>query len=485
MELSNGSRGNLWVTTVKVGAMNFLASFPIFTSTLPTTLVVRSTYRHTEFSTEARSKLTFQYSTESILAKRRGYGTLVSYNVPPYGRAGLYLELANLKELVDEYRSNTPKGGMDLDLLQTIFGLAQRSGMLNDVPFRGDEKSSNDTVGSLPEGIESEEAFEWVARLYDYLNVLQDRLFSSGLHSFGSTPTDEELDSYLEAYFGDRLSERHRREAISKWRESSKREQQRKGFFASILAFLRGKPEEPVESDESTLLEEATSIVSLLGRSSEEIDSIVEGLDGGYIHPAPGGDLLRDGTSVLPTGRNIHALDPYRMPSPSAWARGKRAASEIIRQHQQANGGKYPETVAVTLWGLDSIKTRGESVAIALALVGAEPIKEGTGRIVRYDLVPLEELGRPRIDVLASLSGIFRYVDHHVVKRKACFNSLPNFVLIGSDSFANIVDLLDDMFERAAKADEPTSMNFLKKHVLELEDSGVTERAAARLFSNP
>jgi magnesium chelatase subunit H len=119
-------------------------------------------------------------------------------------------------------------------------------------------------------------------------------------------------------------------------------------------------------------------------------------------------DLLRDGPSVLPTGRNIHALDPYRMPSAGAWARGQSVAAEIIRQHQESNDGKFPETVAVTLWGLDAIKTRGESVAIVLALVGAKPVKEGTGRIVRYDLVPLEILGRPRIDVLASLSGIFR-----------------------------------------------------------------------------
>jgi magnesium chelatase subunit H len=99
------------------------------------------------------------------------------------------------------------------------------------------------------------------------------------------------------------------------------------------------------------------------------------------------------------------------MPSTAALARGQRAAAEILRQHRAANGSKsYPETVAVTLWGLDTIKTRGESIAIVLSLVGAEPIKEGTGRVVRYDLVPLETLGRPRIDVLASMSGIFRYV---------------------------------------------------------------------------
>jgi magnesium chelatase subunit H len=115
----------------------------------------------------------------------------------------------------------------------------------------------------------------------------------------------------------------------------------------------------------------------------------------------------------------------------------------------------------VALWGLDAIKTRGESVAIVLELVGARPTKEGTGRIVRFDLVPLSELGRPRVDVLASLSGIFR------------------------DSFSNVVDLLDDMFERAASADEPSSMNFIKKHSEELSSAGVPGRTAARLFSNP
>jgi magnesium chelatase subunit H len=168
----------------------------------------------------------------------------------------------------------------------------------------------------------------------------------------------------------------------------------------------------------------------------------------------------RDGTSVLPTGRNIHALDPYRMPAEGAWIRGQNIAEETLSQHLKKSDGAYPETIACTLWGLDTIKTRGESIAIILALVGAYPVKEGTGRVVRYDLKPLGELKRPRIDVLASMSGIFR------------------------DSFANIVDLLDDMFERLAKADEPIEMNYIKKHALELEKDGI-ERSAARLFSNP
>lgn len=399
--------------------------------------------------------------SESILAKRRGYGTIVSYNVPPYGRSGLYLELANLKDLVGEYRSNAG-GESDKDvLIETIFGLCQRSGMVNDVPLLLDAKPVEELDDLRAVG--AKERDDWIMQLADYLVVLQDRLFSSGLHVLGKTPTEDELVSYLAAYFGARLTEVECREVVQSLKASTESKGGFLGAFRSLLQkFGLGSSDDQPESELAGDLREAAEIARLLQLSStEELSSLVNGLDGGYIRPAPGGDLLRDGKAVLPTGRNIHALDPYRMPSASAWARGQRVAEEIIRQHKESNNGQYPETVAVNLWGLDAIKTRGESVAIALSLVGAKPVKEGTGRIVRYDLVPLEELGRPRIDVLASLSGIFR------------------------DSFANIVDLLDDMFERAAQADEPIDMNFVKKHSVELQQSGVNERTAARLFSNP
>ncbi|CAM9815469.1 unnamed protein product, partial [Laminaria digitata] len=201
---------------------------------------------------------------------------------------------------------------------------------------------------------------------------------------------------------------------------------------------------------------EAFDIKSLLAMNTDEVDNLVRALEGSYVKPGVGGDLLRDGAGVLPTGRNMHALDPYRMPSPAAWSRGQEAARKILDAHV-ADTGEFPETIAamkfiysqsktpfcayfrltlylvsigiVMMWGLDAIKTRGESVAIALSLIGARPVKEGTGRVVKYELVPLEELNRPRVDVLASLSGIFR------------------------DSFANVVDLLDDLFEVAAAAE--------------------------------
>ncbi|KAM3099920.1 magnesium chelatase subunit H [Phormidesmis sp. 146-12] len=351
--------------------------------------------------------------SESILAKRRGYGVLISHNVPPYGRSGLYKELMSLRELIAEYREDPEKN----DLLRSaIAKKIADTGLDTDCPFDDAKRLG---IAFTPEtiGLFSRDAFnQYLVKLYEYLQILENRLFSSGLHTLGEPPNPEALETYLNAYFD----------------------------------------QEILNSDQ---LLEADKIRNLLAQNTDELTNLLRGLNGEYIPPAPGGDLLRDGAGVLPTGRNIHALDPYRMPSPAAYERGRAIAQKILTQHLQEHG-TYPETVAVMLWGLDAIKTKGESLGILLELVGAVPVKEGTGRIVRYELQPLEIVGHPRIDVLANLSGIFR------------------------DSFVNIIELLDDLFQRSADADEPEDQNFIRKHVLSLRSQGV-ENASARLFSNP
>ncbi|RCJ38971.1 magnesium chelatase subunit H [Nostoc punctiforme NIES-2108] len=359
--------------------------------------------------------------SESMLAKRRGYGVLISHNVPPYGRAGLYKELVALRDLIAEYREDPQKNYV---LKEGICKKIVDSGLDADCPF---EDAKRLGIAFTPENVRmfSSHAFDdYLVELYGYLQVLENRLFSSGLHTLGEKPSEEELEAYLEAYFGD--------EPPRRLREASRREERQ---------------------------EEERLIRDLLMQSTDELTNLLRGLNGEYIPPAPGGDLLRDGAGVLPTGRNIHALDPYRMPSPAAYERGREIAQKIIAQHLEEYG-KYPETVAVMLWGLDAIKTKGESLGILLELVGAEPVKEGTGRVVRYELKPLAEVGHPRIDVLGNLSGIFR------------------------DSFVNIIELLDDLFQRAADAEEPDDQNFVRKHALALKAQGV-ENVSARLFSNP
>ena len=373
--------------------------------------------------------------SESMLAKRRGYGVLISHNVPPYGRAGLYKELMALRDLIAEYREDTAKNYV---LKEAICKKVLDSGLEADCPF--DEARNLGIAFSFENvGMFSPDAFNrYLVKLYEYLQVVESRLFSSGLHVLGEPPNSEEMTSYLEAYFGDRLSQEQVKTIVSQ---------------AST-----GKIPVPQEGLDG-VFEEGVLVRDLLWQTTDELTNLLRGLNGEYILPAPGGDLLRDGAGVLPTGRNIHALDPYRMPSPAAYERGREIARQIIEKHLEEHGN-YPETVAVMLWGLDAIKTRGESIGILLELVGAEPLKEGTGRIVRYELKPLADVGHPRIDVLGNLSGIFR------------------------DSFVNIIELLDDLFVRAADADEPESENFIRKHALVLQAKGV-QNYSARLFSNP
>ena len=373
--------------------------------------------------------------SESMLAKRRGYGVLISHNVPPYGRAGLYKELMALRDLIAEYREDTAKNYV---LKEAICKKILDSGLEADCPFDEARKLgiafSFETVGMF-----SPDAFNrYLVKLYEYLQVVECRLFSSGLHVLGEPPNSEEMTSYLEAYFGERLSQEQVKAIVSQT--------------------STGKMPVPQEGFDG-VFEEGLLVRDLLLQTTDELTNLLRGLNGEYILPAPGGDLLRDGAGVLPTGRNIHALDPYRMPSPAAYERGREIARKIIEKHLEEHGN-YPETVAVMLWGLDAIKTRGESIGILLELVGAEPLKEGTGRIVRYELKPLADVGHPRIDVLGNLSGIFR------------------------DSFVNIIELLDDLFVRAADADEPESENFIRKHALILQAKGV-QNYSARLFSNP
>ncbi len=129
-------------------------------------------------------------------------------------------------------------------------------------------------------------------------------------------------------------------------------------------------------------------------------------LDGRFIAPAPGGDLLRT-PDILPTGRNLHGFDPFRIPSAFAVRDGARQADTLLARHSK-DGHALPETIAMVLWGTDNLKTEGGPIAQVLWLMGAEPRHDSYGRLAGAKLIPLETLGRPRIDVMVTLSGIFR-----------------------------------------------------------------------------
>ena len=191
-------------------------------------------------------------------------------------------------------------------------------------------------------------------------------------------------------------------------------------------------------------------------QQDSELPALMRALEGRYTPPVPGGDLLRS-PDILPTGRNIHAFDPFRMPSEFACRAGARQAQLLLDTHKT-----LPRSVALVLWGSDNIKSDGCAIAQALALIGAKPRFDNFGRLSGADLVPLAELGRPRIDVIMTLSGIFR------------------------DLLPLQTRLLADAALQAAHADEPLHMNHIRANALtHAEAIGCDlDTAALRVFSN-
>jgi magnesium chelatase subunit H len=205
--------------------------------------------------------------------------------------------------------------------------------------------------------------------------------------------------------------------------------------------------------------ERRATLDALLGED-HEIPSLLHALDGGYLRPAPGGDLLRT-PEILPTGRNLHGFDPFRIPSAFALQDGARQADRLLARHVQDQGA-LPETVAMVLWGTDNLKNEGGPIAQALWMLGAAPRLDSYGRLCGAQLLPLESLGRPRIDVVVTLSGIFR------------------------DLLPLQTKLLAEAALLAADADEPPSDNFVRKHALAFiaANGGDIAQAALRVFGN-
>ena len=191
-----------------------------------------------------------------------------------------------------------------------------------------------------------------------------------------------------------------------------------------------------------------------------EVEGLLRALDARYVPPAPGGDLVRT-PAVVPTGRNMYGFDPYKVPSASAILEGRKRAQTLL-DRVTADGDPFPETVAFVLWGTDNMKSEGTPIAQVMALMGAAPRFDAVGRLCGARLIPLEQLGRPRVDVVITLSGIFR------------------------DLLPLQVKLLAEAAALAATADEPLDQNFIRKHSLDhAARLGCSiEEASLRVFSN-
>ncbi len=201
---------------------------------------------------------------------------------------------------------------------------------------------------------------------------------------------------------------------------------------------------------------EAADAAAELLKEDHELPALMRALSGRFIAPVPGGDLIRS-PQIVPTGRNIHAFDPFRMPTAFAMSEGAKQAALLLETH-----ASVPRTVALVLWGSDNIKSDGGPIGQALSLMGAVPRFDSFGRLAGADLIPLEKLGRPRIDVVMTLSGIFR------------------------DLLPLQTRMLAEAALKCAMADEPLVQNFIRAHALAYADEMDCdlETAALRVFSN-
>lgn len=318
--------------------------------------------------------------SEGLIAKRRSSATLISYRTPPLAEAGLYKGLADLKALVERWRTS------DGDERANLEALIRESAEALDLA--GD-------LDTLP------------GRLYE----VERSLIPEGLHVLGSRP---------------RTAER-----------------------ADLIARLAAA------NDTHDPAEIAARI-----DACDELGAVIRALDGGFVPPSPGGDLIRE-PKVLPTGRNLHGFDPFRIPSAYAVAEGRAQAERLIERHR-ADGADWPHSLAMVLWGTDNLKSEGAQIAQALALIGARPRFDGYGRLAGAELIPLAELGRPRIDVVATLSGIFR------------------------DLLPLQTRMIAEAALLAATADESEADNFIRAHAIaHVAQHGCSiEEAALRVFSN-
>jgi magnesium chelatase subunit H len=368
--------------------------------------------------------------SEGMIAKRRSAATLVSYLTPPIAHAGLYRGLIDLKVSLERYRGLAPESQDERGQLAELIQ-AQAAEM-------------DLAAAEPPWGGEAEDR---VARLAETVLELEYTLIPHGLHVVGKPPTADQRADMLLALAEASHDARPAKPAIEALVAGRTPE--------AALALAGMVPEEA----NLTLFRELANTDHLLAQDTE-LPGIVHALDGCYVRPAPGGDLLRT-PDILPTGRNLHGFDPFRLPSAFAVRDGDAQAARLLERHL-VEGNPFPESIALVLWGTDNLKTEGGPIAQALALMGTRPRFDSYGRLAGASLIPLEELGRPRVDVVMTLSGIFR------------------------DLLPLQTRMLAEAAYLAAVAEEPEERNFVRKHALAYQAAKGCdlETAALRVFSN-
>ena len=428
---------------------------------------------------------------EGIQAKRRGAACLISHLSPPMQLSGSYEELQELEQALDEYvhfRQTQPE---NLDTVKEI--VREKAAACN----FGDDITEGDDFD------------DYVGRLHNYVTDIKNMQIRTGLHIMGQPPEGDGLSEYVEALVrldnGDvpSLVQLLATEAGYSYDElladSSRLTPEGLTYGMKLdalgeeghrlITFLAARDYDPAAVREALAQPEAASlsetgrqrlgevlayicetIVPNLRRTTEELTNTLRALAGGYIEPSPAGAPSSGGADLLPTGRNFYGVDPRLLPTPAAWELGKRLGDEVVSQYI-ADEGRYPEACGIVLWAGANMRSHGQCVAEFLYLMGVRPVwQRPSQRVVGLEVIPLEELKRPRIDVTGRISGLFR------------------------DSMPNAIHWLDEAVKIVSALEEADEDNYVRKHVKAdaawLEGEGQTaetawQKASYRIFGDP
>ncbi|MEU3187137.1 cobaltochelatase subunit CobN [Streptomyces sp. NPDC006923] len=403
---------------------------------------------------------------EGTQAKRRVHATLVDHLVPPMARAESYGDIARLEQLLDEHASIASMDPAKLPAIRAqIWTLIQAAKLDHDLG-----------VADRPE----DEGFdEFILHLDGWLCEIKDAQIRDGLHVLGGAPTGEARVNLVLAIlrarqiWGGTSSLPGLREALgldesAATRTTADEAEERARALVQAMEDADWDPAavpEVAAGQAPAVLDildfAATEVVPRLAGTTAETDHVLHALSGGFVPAGPSGSPLRGLVNVLPTGRNFYSVDPKAVPSRLAWETGQALADSLLERYRTDNGD-WPTSVGLSLWGTSAMRTSGDDIAEALALLGVRPVwDDASRRVTGLEAISPAELGRPRIDVTLRISGFFR------------------------DAFPHAIGLLDDAVRLAASLDEPDDTNFIRAHArADLAEHGDERRATTRIFGS-
>ncbi|MGW2325886.1 cobaltochelatase subunit CobN [Streptomyces sp. NPDC001700] len=408
---------------------------------------------------------------EGTQAKRRVHATLVDHLVPPMARADSYGDIARLEQLLDEYAAISAMDPAKLPAIRAqIWTLIQAARLDHDL---GLEERPDD------EGFD-----DFLLHVDGWLCEVKDAQIRDGLHVLGGAPTGPERVNLVLAIlrarqiWGGTSALPGLREALgldesAATRTNADEAEERARALVQAMEDADWAPEaaeraaldlpEEQRPAVTAILEfAAREVVPRLAATTDEIDHAVHALNGGFVPAGPSGSPLRGLVNVLPTGRNFYSVDPKAVPSRLAWETGQALADSLLERYRADNDGQYPRSVGLSLWGTSAMRTSGDDVAEALALMGIRPVwDDASRRVTGLKPVAQDQLGRPRVDVTLRISGFFR------------------------DAFPHVVGLLDDAVRLAASLEEDDDVNYVRAHTrADLAEHGDERRATTRIFGS-